>query len=272
MMVGQQVDSMANPEHVAKLAEGVEAWNRWRREKPGLVPNLISEDLRERDLAGANLNDALLTGADLSGSDLSSADLRAASLAGARLANVGLSDADLTAANLRKADLRGALIYTANLNGAEVEGADFTNALVGGGTIFGGNDLSKVKGLETVAHLGPSAISIDTIYRSQGRIPDAFLREAGIPEDVITFMKSTVGTRTSEFSSCFISYSNRDDAFARKLRAKLQAEKVRCWFAPEDLKIGDRFQERIEESIRLYDKLLVVLSENSVNSPWVERE
>jgi hypothetical protein len=38
------------------------------------------------------------------------------------------------------------------------------------------------------------------------------------------------------------------------------------------LKIGDRFPERIEESIRLYDKLLLVLSESSVNSRWVERE
>ena len=47
---------------------------------------------------------------------------------------------------------------------------------------------------------------------------------------------------------------------------------MRCWFAQEDLKIGDRFQERIEESIRLFDKLLVVLSENSINSTWVERE
>jgi hypothetical protein len=32
--------------------------------------------------------------------------------------------------------------------------------------------------------------------------------------------------------------------------ADLQAKNLRCWFAPEDLKIGDRFQGRIEESIR----------------------
>src|SRR5271157_908436 len=43
-------------------------------------------------------------------------------------------------------------------------------------------------------------------------------------------------------------------------------------FAPEDLKTGDRFQERIEESIRVHDKLLLVLSEDSVVFPWVERE
>jgi hypothetical protein len=42
------------------------------------------------------------------------------------------------------------------------------------------------------------------------------------------------------------------------------------WFAPEDLKIGDRFHERIDESIRLYDKVMNVLSEASVQSLWVQ--
>jgi len=57
-----------------------------------------------------------------------------------------------------------------------------------------------------------------------------------------------------------------------RLHADLQAQHLRVWFAPEDLKIGDRFQERIEESIRLYDKVMIVLSEASVQSRWVERE
>jgi hypothetical protein len=74
--------------------------------------------------------------------------------------------------------------------------------------------------------------------------------------------------------SCFISYSSKDEAFARKLHTRLQAENVRCWFAPEDLRLGDKFQkdEEIERSIRLYDKFLLILSENSVNNPRVERE
>lgn len=41
------------------------------------------------------------------------------------------------------------------------------------------------------------------------------------------------------------------------LHADLQSKNVRCWFAPEDLKIGDKFRTRIEESIRVYDKLMV---------------
>src|SRR5262249_4045048 len=42
--------------------------------------------------------------------------------------------------------------------------------------------------------------------------------------------------------------------------------------APEELKIGDRFRHRIDESIRLHDKLLLVLSEHSVKSGWVQDE
>jgi hypothetical protein len=47
---------------------------------------------------------------------------------------------------------------------------------------------------------------------------------------------------------------------------------VSCWFAPEDLKIGDEIRPKIDEAIRIHDKLLIVLSENSVGSPWVKKE
>ena len=75
-----------------------------------------------------------------------------------------------------------------------------------------------------------------------------------------------------EFYSCFISYSSQDDEFAWRLHADLQQANVRCWFAPEDLKIGDKFRTRIDESIRLHDKLMVILTEHSIRSPWVEEE
>ena len=47
---------------------------------------------------------------------------------------------------------------------------------------------------------------------------------------------------------------------------------MRCWLATEDLKIGDPFRDKIDEAIRLHDKLLVVLTETSVNSSWVQSE
>lgn len=84
-------------------------------------------------------------------------------------------------------------------------------------------------------------------------------------------MRSLVA-KPVDVCTCFISYSSKNEAFAEGLHAELEKRAVRCWFAPEDLKIGDRFQERIEESILRCEKLLVVLSMDSVNSPWIERE
>ena len=52
----------------------------------------------------------------------------------------------------------------------------------------------------------------------------------------------------------------------------LQAKGVRVWFAPHDMKIGARIRPTIDESIRVYDKLLLMLSDHSVSSQWVEQE
>ncbi len=80
------------------------------------------------------------------------------------------------------------------------------------------------------------------------------------------------GSKQTRYHSAFISYSSQDAIFARQLHNDLQMNGVRVWFAQEDLKIGDKFRSSIEDAIRIYDKLIVILSENSVTSEWVERE
>ncbi len=101
---------MANPEHVAKLKEGVKTWNVWREkhldEWPDLrVANLSGADLFGADLFGADLQGADLQGADLSGADLSGADLEGADLSGAYLSGADLSGASLTGASLNSDQL-----------------------------------------------------------------------------------------------------------------------------------------------------------------------
>jgi len=202
---------------------------------------------------------------ELIGADLRKADLRKADLHGA-----DLRYADLSGANLRKADLHGACIMLANLSHADLAGANVAGALLSE-TILAATDLSDTKGLECCEHLGPSSIGIDTFFRSKGNIPEVFLRGCGVPEKFITYARSLAG-QSIDFYSCFISYSSRDESFAARLHADLRAKDLRCWLATEDLKIGDRFQDRIEESIRLFDKVMIILSEASVQSRWVERE
>jgi uncharacterized protein YjbI with pentapeptide repeats len=268
---------MANPEHVALLRKSVREWNEWRKANPELRVDLSGVDLSGAELSGANLSGADLSGAELRGAELrganlwdgnlSEANLWEANLSGAYLITADFSDANLTLANLRRADLNGA-----DLNGADLSHTILSQAKLAF-TRFTNVDLSETVGLETCNHEAPSSIGIDTIIKSRGNIPEVFLRGAGVPEPFIASMKSLVAAMSPiQFYSCFISYSTKDQEFADRLHADLQAKGVRCWFAPEDLKIGDKFRTRIDESIRVFDKLLLVLSEHSISSPWVEEE
>jgi hypothetical protein len=282
---------MANPEHLEILNLGVEAWNRWRRECPDVEPNLSGENLYRTnggraDFSGANFIGAKLIranfGGALSGAKLYGADLRGANLYGANLCDTGLTGANLTGANLFNADLTlaslhvavliGAKLYGADLGNAYLSGADFTGVKLGY-TKFRDNDLSEVKGLETGIHSSPSSIDISTLYKSAGKLPKAFLRGCGVPDDFIAFIPSHFGVQQAiQFYSCFISYSTRDEEFARRLYSRMRDEKLRVWFAPEEMKGGQKLYEQIERAIQLHDRLLLVLSESSMQSEWVMTE
>ena len=74
------------------------------------------------------------------------------------------------------------------------------------------------------------------------------------------------------YYSCFISYSQNDLKFAKRLHADLQTVGVRCWFAPEDMKGGEKIYSQISEALKVNDKLLLVLSDSSMESKWVIHE
>jgi len=282
---------MANPEHLAKLKEGVKAWNKFQvdRTQEFVKTTLVSYSgprsqdwmLRSADLSGADLRDAdlrtaLLVRVDLSRANLSGADIAGAKFQAAILRGVNFNDADLSGADLSgevdltEANLGGADLTEANLTNAELAGSTFSEAQISD-TIFGRNDLSTVKGLESVRHVGPSIIGIDTILKSKGNIPESFLRGCGVPEEFITYAKS-LAANPIEFYSCFISYSAKDQEFADRLHADLQDKGVRCWFAPHDVRGGRKLHDQIDEAIRAHDKLLLILSPHSMESEWVKTE
>src|SRR5262249_926187 len=140
-------------------------------------------------------------------------------------------------------------------------------------TIFAAVDLSGVKGLESVEHKGPSTIGIDTILHSRGMIPEVFLRGCGVPDVWIANIPALIGgMQPIPFYSCFISYSTKDEAFARRLHSRMRDEGLQVWFAPEDVQGGKKLHEQIDQAIRVHDKLLLVLSGHSMGSEWVKTE
>lgn len=255
---------MANPEHLKMLKEGIEVWNKWRKENPEIIP-----DLRNAHLSGANLIGAHLSGVNLSGSYLSGAYLSRADLSGADIRWTNLRWAYLRWAYLSGADFSGSNLSWADFDGTNLEGTSFTGCVMGD-TTFADVDLSQVKGLDTVQHLSPSSIGIDTIYRSQGKIPEIFLRGAGVSDELIAFIRAMGGT--IQFYSCFISYSGKDQLFAERLYEALQAKGVRCWFSPHDVQSGKKLLEQIDVAIRMHERLLLILSPESIHSEWVKTE
>ena len=105
----------------------------------------------------------------------------------------------------------------------------------------------------------------------RGRLPLAFLRGCGLPDRLIDYLPSLLD-EAIQYYSCFISYSSKDEAFAKRLHADLRNNGVRCWFAPHDLPIGAKTWDAIDAAIRVRDKLLLILSKNAIASDWVEDE
>jgi hypothetical protein len=287
---------MANSEHLGILWKGVGVWNEWRRKNWIQSPDLSETDLRGAHLAGANpagaslsaanliqvilsganlgranMTDARLTGADLTAADLTEASLVRADLIGANLTKALANGVNLTQAALIRANLTDAMLNAATLNGATLTRANLTKAMFRNVT-FANLDLSEVDGLEKVTHCGPSSIGIDTLYRSGGQIPDQFLRDAGVPEEVIDLARSIRNGPPIQWHSCFISYSTKDEEFARRLHSRMREANMRVWFAPEDMKGGDKIHEQLFRAIQLHEKLLLVLSPSSMASEWVMTE
>lgn len=283
---------MANPEHLEILGRGIVAWNVWRGEYHKTFPDLINANLIGANLGGANLSYTRLAGVNLryanlryanfSGADLSGANLTGANLTGSNLSGADLGVADLgvarlTGANLSRANLRGVKFKGAYLGGVNLSNAELTDANVSeahaGDTVFANVDLRTIVGLESINHAGASEISINTVYRSEGQIPKVFLRGCGVPEDFITYMPSlTVTVRAIDFHSCFISYCHADKAFARRLHNALQNIGIRCWLDDQQLLPGDKIYTEIDRGIRLWDKVLLCCSKESLQSWWVNHE
>ena len=237
--------------------------------------NLSEANLRGANLSGANLQGANMTGSNLRSSRMNSADLSQANISRANMSNAELIRANLYGADLSGTDLGGAVLKDANLigtnlAGANLDGADLSNAIVGA-TLFGDVNLGNVKGLESLLHMGPSTVGIDTIYKSLGKVPVVFLKNAGVPRHLIDYIELFVDQK-EKYYSCFISCTKKDEEFAHKLYEDLQAEGVRCWLATEKLKKRDQNHAIIDSAVKLHDKVLLVLSDNSINKDWAENE
>jgi uncharacterized protein YjbI with pentapeptide repeats len=300
---------MANPEHLKILKQGGEVWNSWWIHHQHEKRDFSNENFTEWNLENACLYAAIFNKANLNGADLSRAFLESANFIDAQLRETKLKHADLTFADFSNADLTnanlsnsllehtnlknakflGAILNESRFHNADVEGADFGSAdLISTifdninfhesdiknaflrNTVFIDCNLSGIKNLETCYHTGPSILDYRTIAKSEN-LPISFLRGCGLPDFIIDNI-NVLREDAFIFYSCFISHSSKDFEFVNRLYSDLQNKGIRCWFAQEDMKGGKKSYDQINEAIRMHDKLLLVLSEESMKSDWVATE
>jgi uncharacterized protein YjbI with pentapeptide repeats len=125
---------MANRYQLAKLQEGVGAWNEWIEQHPNIRINLKKSKLHDANLSNADLRDADFSNADLRGVDFRNADLRGVSFFDANLNNADLRELDLSGSMLGSAQM-----YSANLSKTNLSHADLAHSILRSANLSGAN-------------------------------------------------------------------------------------------------------------------------------------
>jgi uncharacterized protein YjbI with pentapeptide repeats len=225
-------------------------------------------DRRHTVFRSAHMTNTCLRHADFTGADFSAADLRGAMFEGSIL-----TDANFSGANLLGAHFDDATLTRAKFSGATIRNTGFARAACEW-TVFDAVDLSSAIGLESIEHRAPSQVSLSTLYRSGGRVPDAFLSgtHPDIPEDTLRKLRDSLRALPFEYHSCFISYAHADAPFVDALTDQLRKAGIGFWRDAVSLRVGEPFEVGIAQAIGRFDRFLVVLSAAALQSQWVRKE
>lgn len=79
-------------------------------------------------------------------------------------------------------------------------------------------------------------------------------------------------TENESKSNIFISYSSKDKQFAMWISVDLKNAGYNIWLDEWEISVGESIPKKIETGVGGCDFLILVLSENSVQSNWVECE
>ena len=289
---------MANPEHVEILKQGVDVWNKWRKENSKIAPDFARTRMVDMDLSAVNLSESDFTDANLYGTNLQKSNLAGAIFDNANLSDTHLQYADLRRASLFNTDLIGANLDAANLTGARLRFTTFNKTMLNGAdfknvqlleTNFTNTDLSSVVNLINCEFLAPCNLDLRTI-RNSGPLPVEFLHGVGTSDYEIEFYKLQQGGLTNaeindiiykiydlrahqsiQISPLFISYNHSDAAFVDEVGGKLTEKGVRFWRDVYHSTSGN-LEKQVDHAMRLNDTVLLVLSKESTDSDWVEYE
>lgn len=256
----------------------------------------------------ADLSHAVLGPAVFVGSDFYLATMRHADFLNCNASDAYFGQADLREASLYGGYFQRAWFLLTFLDGCMLFGADFEEARVHYFNLIGSETLAKNavllqqtlgerKRLEAVlARATPVTLSLgETLARARlpaGEVPvpperlaealarlerqfehlRRFLLASGCNPEEVAAMTAAADQKRADYPRVFISYSSADEAFAAQLYEALAEFGVDAWFAPESMRGGRKIHEQLEAAIAERDKIILVLSDDSMKSRWVASE
>ena len=94
-----------------------------------------------------------------------------------------------------------------------------------------------------------------------------------LPDETgLLFDRKGVDTKMAEIKSVFISYSSKNKELVHKIVRVLEHIGVSYWKAPDMIPVGSNYAREIPRAIRECDLFLLILSKESQESVWVEKE
>jgi TIR domain-containing protein len=138
-----------------------------------------------------------------------------------------------------------------------------------------GNDLqTAMRKAATVAgeiHYDASAVAPLITWANSEKVLDLGVRVEVLVDDAVA-AKQTRHVKHAQRRVAFISHSSKDKKFVRQLAADLVENEVQVWLDEQRIRVGDSIPEKIAQGIAESDFFLIVISRNSVESSWVQKE
>lgn len=94
-------------------------------------------------------------------------------------------------------------------------------------------------------------------------------------EDLVDAAESSKDLRHQEERErrvAFLSHSSKDKPFIRQLAADLNSHGIDVWLDEQRIRVGDSIPEKIAQGLAGSDFFLIAISENSLESQWVQKE
>lgn len=113
---------------------------------------------------------------------------------------------------------------------------------------------------------GPTVLAYVFLNIACASAPRALVRNA-----VAAYVEG-LSRLTKPSIHAFVCYASEDRTVARELAKTLSQLGADVWLDEREIRVGDSIVQRINDALGIVSHFLFLLSTNSVNKPWVQRE